>query len=153
MGLLTLFFALTSAIKETIEEKCENYRMLKEKQRLENIDFGKVAYASFDGTEQAYRIEEEEEFDILMTDFLTRQDGWQHYETETVEYEIEDGLNYLFTIRYKDGSEIYRSFHESSPIVEKLFNFINKTANEKTCVIKGDTLIIDGVGNTIDYKK
>ena len=151
MGILTLLFALTSAIKETIEQKNEEYRMLEEKKRLENIDFDNIEYVTFDGTTQAFRIEEEEEFDPVSTYGLSKMNGAPCYATRTVERVVEDGLNYLFTIRYKNGTDIYRAFHESSPLVDKLFNFINKTANEKTCVIMGDTLVVDGVGNTIDF--
>ena len=125
MGLLTLLFAFGSTISETIKENAENCRALEERRRYEDIDWGNIEYVTFDCTETAYRIEEEEEFDPIMTDFLTRQDGWQHYETKTVEYEVEDGENYCFTIRYKNGTEIYRKFHETSPLTERLLEYCN----------------------------
>ena len=126
MGILTLLFALTETISDTIKEKAENRRALEEKRRYEDIDFNNIEYVTFDGTETAYRIETEEEFDPVATQFLTEQDGWQHYETKTVEYEVEDGENYLFTIRYKNGTEIYRKFHESSWLTEQLLGYCNK---------------------------
>ena len=94
MGLFTLLFALGATISDTIRENAENHRALEERRRYEDIDWGNIEYVTLDCTETAYRIEEEEEFDPVMTDFLTRQDGWQHYETKTVEYEVEDGENY-----------------------------------------------------------
>jgi hypothetical protein len=124
MGLLTLIFALGSTISETIKENAENCRALEERRRYEDIDWGNIEYVTFDCTETAYRIEEEEEFDPVMTDFLTRQDGWQHYETKTVEYEVEDGENYCFTIRYKNGTEIYRKFHEDSYLTKRLLEYV-----------------------------
>ena len=91
----------------------------------ERIDFNNIEYVTLDYTETAYRIEEEEEFDPVMTDYLTRRDGWQHYETKIVEYEVEDGENYCFTIHYKNGTEIYRIFHESSYMAERLMEYVN----------------------------
>lgn len=126
MGILTLLFALGGAISETIRESAENRRALEEQHRYENIDFHNIKSVTLDCTETAYRIETEEEFDPVMTDFLTRQDGWQHYETKTVEYEVENGLNYCFTIRYKNGTEIYRKFHETSWLTERLLEYCNK---------------------------
>ena len=80
MGILTLLFALTETISDTIKEKAEIRRALEEKRRYEDIDFNNIEYVTFDGTETAYRIETEEEFDPVATQFLTEQDGWQHYE-------------------------------------------------------------------------
>ena len=123
MGILTLLFALGETISETIHEKAEQRRAIEEKRRYENIDFYNIESVTFDGTETAYRIETEEEFDPVMTDFLTRQDGWQHYETKTVEYEVPNGLNYCFTIKYKNGETIYRAFHESSYLTKRLLEY------------------------------
>ena len=123
MGILTLLFALGETISESIHEKAEQRRAIEEKRRYENIDFYNIEHVTFDGTETAYRIETEEEFDPVMTDFLTRQDGWQHYETETVEYEVPNGLNYCFTIKYKNGETIYRAFHESSHLTKRLLEY------------------------------
>ena len=110
-------------MRHTIKEGFEIYRERKERKQYENIDFDNIASVTFDGTMPAYRIETEEEFDIVNSTYLTDLDGWQHYETETVEYEVPDGNDYCFTIRYKNGTEIYRKFHESSPITAKLLAF------------------------------
>ena len=42
------------------------------------IDFGNIQEVDITCREMTYRIEEREEFDIVMTNFLTEQDGWQH---------------------------------------------------------------------------
>jgi hypothetical protein len=126
MGLFVLLAALAETIGDTIKESVRDYQAQEERKRLEKIDFDNVQCVTLDDVETAYRIETEEEFDIVASDFLTQQDGWQHYETKTVEYEVEDGVNYCFTIRYKNGTTIYRKFHESSPIAQKLLNFHNK---------------------------
>ena len=110
----------------TLKEKAENRRALEEKRRYEDIDFNNIEYVTFDGTETAYRIETEEEFDPVMTNFLTQQDGWQHYETRTVEYEVENGKNYCFVIKYKDGAKIYRKFHETSQLSKQLLKYCER---------------------------
>ena len=151
MGLLTLLFALGDTISSTIREGHEERRAAEEKRRYEDINFDNIAYVTFDGTTQAYRTEIREEFDPELSYFLTQQDGWQHYELKEVEYEVEDGADYLFTIHFKDGSEIYRKFHESSPLTKRLLEYSNRpfaAVCEDSYVIEGDTLIIDGVGNT-----
>ena len=125
MGLFTLLFALGSTINETIKENAANRRALEERRRYEDIDWGNIEYVTLDGTETAYRIEEEEEFDIVTTNFLSEMDGWPHYETKTVEHQVEDGENYCFTIRYKGGTEIYRKFHETSSLTERLLEYCN----------------------------
>ena len=43
---------------------------------------------------------------------------------------MEDGKNYCFTIRYNDGTEIYRVFHESSPITERLLEYYQDDIEE-----------------------
>lgn len=151
MGLLPLLFAVVETLCDTAREKREHRLAVEEQRRYEDIDFNNVDHITLDDVEQAYRIETEEEFDPVMSNFLTEQDGWPHYETKTVEYEVEDGANYCFTIHYKNGTKIYRKFHESAPITQRIVDFCNKTddtENEIPYVIKGDTLIIDGVGNT-----
>ena len=147
MGLFTLLFALGATISDTIRENAENHRALEERRRYEDIDWGNIEYVTLDCTETAYRIEEEEEFDPVMTDFLTRQDGWQHYETKTVEYEVEDGENYCFTIRYKNGTEIYRKFHETSPLTERLLEYCNNNNDGSLFGSLFDTL--NKIDNTI----
>ena len=126
MGLFVLLASLFGTIGDTIKESAENRRAEAERKRYENIDFDNISQVILEDVETAYRTETEEEFDIVASDFLTQQDGWQHYETETVEYEVEDGVNYCFAITYKNGTTIYRKFHESSPIAQKLLNFKNK---------------------------
>lgn len=138
MGLFILLWSLFEAISETIEERVNNHYAVKRKRNYENIDFNNIESVSFDGTETAYRIEQQEEFDSVMTDFLTQQDGWQHYETNTVEYEVEDGENYCFTIKYKDGTKIYRKFHETSPLTKRLLEYCDKkcVSDEKSDIAK-----------------
>ena len=122
MGLFTLLFALGETITDTIREGAERRRALEEQRRYEYIDWDNIEYVAFHGTETAYRIEEEEEFDIVATNFLSEMDGWPHYETQTVEHTVENGEDYCFTIKYKNGTKIYRKFHESSPITERLLS-------------------------------
>lgn len=160
MGILTLLFALGETISETIREKAEQRRAIEEKRRYENIDFYNIESVTFDGTETAYRTEIREEFDIVKTNFLSDMDGWQHYETSPVEYTIEDGLNYCFTIRYKDGTEIYRKFHESSPLTEELLEYCDKkdAANANYDIVEDLNNVIETIGKTFaqtgdhDYK-
>lgn len=147
MGLFTLLFALGATISDTIKENAENRRTLEERRCYEDIDWCNIEYVTFDYTETAYRIEEKEEFDPIMTIFLTRQDGWQHYETKTVEYEVENGENYCFTIKYKNGTEIYRKFHETSPLTERLLEYCNKTSNEVAAVMEAVNNVVSKIGN------
>ena len=66
----------------------------------DDIDFANIDSVTVVNTEMTYRTETEEEFDPVMTNFLTDMDGWQHYETKTVEYEVENGYEYTFLIYY-----------------------------------------------------
>lgn len=160
MGLLVLITALFETITDTIKENHDKRCAIKEQKRYEDIDFNNIEYVTLDGTEQAYRIETEEEFDPVKTAYLTELDGWQHYETETVEYEVEDGANYYFTIKYKNGQTIYRKFHESSPLTARLLEYSNKNDNnnyeeiikEIDDVIDEINLVIDGLGNTVQVE-
>ncbi len=52
----------------------------------DDIDFSNIDSVTVTNTEMTYRTETEEEFDPVMTNFLTDMDGWQHYETKTVEF-------------------------------------------------------------------
>lgn len=140
MGLFTLLFALGATIKETIRENAENLRAEQERLRYEDIDWNNIEWVTLDGTETAYRIEEREEFDIVATNFLSEMDGWPHYETETVEYEVEDGENYCFTIKYKNGTTIYRKFHEDSSLTERLLTYV-KEDNCETGISHEDPII------------
>lgn len=140
MGLFTLLFALGATISDTIKESVENHRALEERRRYENIDWDNIKFVTLDGTETAYRIEEEEEFDIVATNFLSEMDGWPHYETKTVQYEVEDGENYCFTIRYKNGTEIYRKFHEDSSFTERLLTYVKEDV-ETDVALREDPII------------
>ena len=144
MGLFTLIAALVETISDTVKEKCENQRALEERRQYENIYWDNIEYVLFVGTETAYRIEEEEEFDVVASNFLSEQDGWQHYETKTVEYEVEDGLNYCFNIQYKDGTEIYRVFHETSPLTDRLLEYHNKNMSD---IAEAANDVADALGN------
>lgn len=84
------------------------------------IDFGNIQEVDIAYREMTYRIEEREEFDIIMTNFLTEQDGWQHYETKIVQYEVPNGYEYTFLIYYKNGRKEMRVYHESSPMADML---------------------------------
>lgn len=86
----------------------------------DNIDFVNIDSVTVINTEMTYRTEIEEEFDPVMTEFLTRQDGWQHYETKTVEYEVENGYEYTFLIYYTNGKSITGTYHESHPNAQRL---------------------------------
>ena len=88
----------------------------------DDIDFKNIDMIYLADAETAYRIETREEFDIVTSNFLTELDGWQHYETETVEYEVPDGENYTFAILYKNGSHEFRKYHCSSRFAEMLLN-------------------------------
>ena len=86
----------------------------------DDIDFANIDSVTIIDTEMTYRIETEEEFDPVMTNFLTDMDGWQHYETKTVEYEVENGYNITFVIHYTDGSSEWKTYHESNPLAQRL---------------------------------
>jgi hypothetical protein len=126
MGLFVLLAALCETIGDAIKESVNDHCEQKAQKRYEQLDFDNIVSVKLEDIEPAYRIETEEEFDIVASDFLTRQDGWQHYETKTVEHVVEDGENYCFTITFKNGCKLYRKFHESSEIAQKLLNFKNK---------------------------
>lgn len=86
----------------------------------DEIDFANIDSVTIVNTEMTYRTEIEEEFDPVMTNFLTDMDGWQHYETKTVEYEVENGYEYTFLIHYTNGKSISRTYHESHPTAQRL---------------------------------
>ena len=58
---------------------------------------------TFHGTETAYRIEEEEEYDPMYSLGLEAMNGAPCYGTRTVRYRVENGENYNFTTLYKTG--------------------------------------------------
>ena len=123
MGCLVVIIAVFNTLFEALGDFCAKIiGWLLEKHR-NRIDFANIASVTLDKIETAYRTETEEEFDPVMSDFLTQQDGWQHYETQTVEYEVEDGYNYFFTIRYHNGKTIHRRFHSSSPLTQRLLAY------------------------------
>lgn len=86
----------------------------------DDIDFSNIDSVTVTNTEMTYRTETEEEFDPVMTNFLTDMDGWQHYETKTVEYQVENGYAITFLIYYTDGSSVTKTYHESHPIAQRL---------------------------------
>ena len=86
----------------------------------DDIDFENIDYVTIVNTEMTYCTETEKEFDPVMTNFLTDMDGWQHYETKTVEYEVENGYEYTFLIYYINGESISRTYHESHPNAQRL---------------------------------
>ncbi|MBR5246997.1 MAG: hypothetical protein IKV25_06485 [Clostridia bacterium] len=86
----------------------------------DGIDFANIDSVTIVNTEMTYRTETEEEFDPVMTNFLTDMDGWQHYETKTVEYEVENGYEYTFLIYYTNGESITRTYHESHHLAQRL---------------------------------
>ena len=94
-----------------LQDRCPN---------CDDIDFDNIDMIHLSDSEQAYRTETREEFDIVTSTYLTDLDGWPHYETETVEYEVPNGENYTFVIIYKDGKHIIRKYHCSSPFAKKL---------------------------------
>ncbi len=109
-----------------------------------DIDFENISSVTLDWVVPSYRTETQEEFDVLTSDYLTALDGWQHYETEPVEHEVEKGNDYCFTIRYKDGTELRRKFHETSPLSQKLLAIYVR------CESSGDTLTFKSYGNTFE---
>ena len=120
MGLFTLFASLVSTINDTIKESNKRQRETKVYNSYEDLDFANIDSVTIVNTEMTYRIETEEEFDPVMTNFLTDMDGWQHYETKTVEYEVENGYEYTFLIHYTNGKSISRTYHESHPTAQRL---------------------------------
>jgi hypothetical protein len=88
----------------------------------DDIDYQKIQKVTIIDEEDVYRIETEEEFDIVMSTYLTEIDGWQHYETKTVEYEVPDGYDLIFLIIYEGGRREYRKYHSSSPFAQRLLN-------------------------------
>lgn len=97
----------------------------------DGMDFKNIETVDIINCEMTYRIETEEEFDPVMTNFLTEQDGWQHYETKTVEYEVENGYEYTFLIYYKNGSKETRVYHESSNFAQRLISISENSSLQK----------------------
>ena len=88
----------------------------------DNIDFENIDTICLFDSETVYSTVTEEEFDPISSDFFSELDGWQHYETTTVEYEVPNGENYFFLIVYKNGANEYRKYHSSSKFAKKLLN-------------------------------
>ncbi len=130
MALLTVLGEIIRGIGRRILENDKKRRAGGKKRGYKEFDFDNIESVTLDGVETAYRTETREEFDPVMSYYLTEQDGWQHYETETVEYQVEDGENYLFTIKFKNGTEICRRFHESSWLAERLLEYCNKAGGD-----------------------
>lgn len=91
----------------------------------DGIDYGKIQKVTIVDEEDVYRIETEEEFDIVMTNYLSELDGWPHYETKTIEYEVPNGYIYTFMIIYEGGRREFRKYHSSSPHTLKLTRHAN----------------------------
>lgn len=126
MGCLVALIAVFNTLSEMLFELCAGMVGRIQEAKYNHIDFDNIKQVTLCDVEVAYRTETEEEFDPVMSDFLTQQDGWQHYETQTVEYEVENGENYHFIIMYKDGKEIHRTYHESSPLTDRLLEICNR---------------------------
>ena len=124
--MFVLLAALCETISDTLKEFISNRIDAAQQKRYEAIDFANILSVTFEGTKPAYATETKEEYDPVATDFLTHQDGWQHYETQMVEYTVENGENYCFTIQYNDGTELYREFHETSPLTVRLLTYCIK---------------------------
>ena len=71
MGLFTLFASLVSTINDTIKESNKRQREIKVYDSYEDLDFPNIDSVTIVNTEMTYRIETEEEFDPVMTNFLT----------------------------------------------------------------------------------
>ncbi len=102
----------------------------------DEIDFLNIDSVTVIDTEMTYRIETEEEFDPVMTNFITDMDGWQHYETKTIEYEVENGYAITFLICFTNGTSITRTYHELHPIAQRLQN-ISESSSVFDKVIEG----------------
>ena len=101
----------------------------------DGIDFANIDSVTIIDTEMTYRIETEEEFDPVMTNFLTDMDGWQHYETKTIEYEVENGYAITFLIVFTNGTNITRTYHESHRLAQRLLD-ISQNSNVLDKVIE-----------------
>lgn len=108
------------------------------------IDFGNIETVDILCREMTYRIEEEEEFDIVKTDFLTRMDGWQHYETTTIEHKVPNGYEYTFLVCYLNGKEEKRKIHESSPLAKRLIEISGRSSLVET-LEKGFTDLVENI--------
>ena len=86
----------------------------------DGIDFLNVDSVTIIDAEMTYRTETEEEFDIVTSNVLSEMDGWQHYETETIEYEVENGYDLTFLIYFTDNTSITKTYHETHPIAQRL---------------------------------
>lgn len=116
----------------------------------DEIDFANIDSVTILNTEMTYCTETEEEFDPVMTEFLTRQDGWQHYETKTVEYEVENGYQYTFLIYYTDGKSISKTYHESHPIAQRLLE-IQENSNLFTELENSINEVNEILSNTTEW--
>ena len=120
MGLFTLGISLFETLREIGKENKANRIALEEKRRYEDIDFDNIESVTLEGTEQAFRTETREEYDATGTIALSNMNGQPCYASTTVHYEVPDGANYCFAIKYSNDTTVYRKFHKSSPLTEKL---------------------------------
>ena len=113
---------------KTICPLCQNKYFAFAHKRCPNcdgIDYRKIKKVTIVDEEDVYSIETEVEFDPVMTNFLTELDGWQHYETKTIEYEVHNGYIYTFLIIYESGRREFRKYHSSSLHTLKLTKHAN----------------------------
>ena len=109
------------------EEKSDSYY-------LNGIDFGDIESVDIIDSQMTYIIEEREEFDPVMSNFLTDMDGWQHYETKTVEYQVENGYEYTFLISFFNSPSQMLTYHEDSPVAQKLIEISENSGLQQNIV-------------------
>lgn len=118
------------------------------------IDFSEIHTVEILNEQDTFRTVKEERFDAVSTNFLPELDGWQHYETETVEREVLNSKTYTFLIKYNSGEELVRALHEDSPVTERLLGILTAYVTEddinQVLDIFGDLLRIT-VGELFDY--
>ena len=100
MGLFILGVSLFETLREISKENKANRIALEEKRRYEDIDFGSIESVTLESIEQAFRTETREEFDAVGTIGLSNMTGQPCYATTTVHYEVPDGANYCFEIKF-----------------------------------------------------
>ena len=86
----------------------------------DGIDFKNISLITIIDAVEKYHEETRQEFDIVMSNFLTELDGWQHYETVDVTETVYDGIEYTFHISYKNNLQEERTYLETSRICQKL---------------------------------
>ena len=139
MALFALFSAIGSALSEQIRESARNGKWSKIVRDQDDMDWENIEHVALVRAETTYRIETREEFDPVMTDMLSQMDGWAHYETETVEHRINNGENYVFSIKCKNGNEIFCKSHESSSLTARLLEYcdaLDESCEDSDCAVE-----------------